>query len=142
LDWEVLLSLLQHSTHNITVDLRKNRLLEKNISDLLPFLGRVTLKRSSSSFVKSTIRQIYDRASECVSSLLSSSDHWINLNSRELDRVDCTALCFTLQHSHQVKVNLLWTSIPPGEIESILPLLDRVSQLRFSWHSLTLLEWI
>ncbi|XP_071264444.1 uncharacterized protein [Salvelinus alpinus] len=44
LDWEVLLSLLQLSTHNITVDLRKNRLLEKNISDLLPFLGRVTLK--------------------------------------------------------------------------------------------------
>ncbi|KAM9398446.1 uncharacterized protein ACWYII_031916 [Salvelinus alpinus] len=44
LDWEVLLSLLQHSTHNITVDLRKNRLLEKNISDLLSFLGRVTLK--------------------------------------------------------------------------------------------------
>ncbi|XP_064818265.1 uncharacterized protein LOC135535770 isoform X2 [Oncorhynchus masou masou] len=130
LDWEVLLSLLQHSTHNITVDLRKNRLLEKNSSDLLPFLGRVTLKRSSSSFVKSSIRQIYDsRASDCVSSLLRSSDHWINLNSRELDRVDCTALCFTLQHSHQVKVNLLWTSIPPGEIESILPLLDRVSQL-------------
>ncbi|XP_036845311.1 uncharacterized protein LOC110510945 [Oncorhynchus mykiss] len=130
LDWEVLLSLMQHSTHNITVDLRKNRLLEKNSSDLLPFLGRVTLKRSSSSFVKSSIRQIYDsRASDCVSSLLSSSDHWINLNSRELDRVDCTALCFTLLHSHQVKVNLLWTSIPPGEIESILPLLDRVSQL-------------
>ncbi|XP_045569642.1 uncharacterized protein isoform X3 [Salmo salar] len=115
LDWEVLLSLLQHSTHNITVDLRKNRLLEKNISDLLPFLGRVTLKRSSSSFVKSSITQIYDsRASDCVSSLLRSSDHWINLNSRELDRVDCTALCFTLQHSLQVKVNLLWTSIPPG----------------------------
>ncbi|XP_038842953.1 uncharacterized protein LOC120042164 isoform X1 [Salvelinus namaycush] len=130
LDWEVLLSLLQHSTHNITVDLRKNRLLEKNISDLLPFLGRVTLKRSSSSFVKSSIRHIYDsRDSDCVSSLLRSSDHWINLNSRELDRVDCTALCFTLQHSHQVKVNLLWTSVPPGEIESILPLLDRVSQL-------------
>ncbi|XP_031676455.1 uncharacterized protein LOC116371698 [Oncorhynchus kisutch] len=130
LDWEVLLSLLQHSTHNITVDLRKNRLLEKNSSDLLPFLGRVTLKRSSSSFVKSSIRQIYDsRGSDCVSSLLRSSDHWINLNSRELDRVDCTALCFTLQHSHQVKINLLWTSIPPGEIESILPLLDRVSQL-------------
>ncbi|XP_038843491.1 uncharacterized protein LOC120042761 isoform X2 [Salvelinus namaycush] len=128
LDWEVLLSLLQHSTHNITVDLRKNRLLEKNISDLLPFLGRVTLK--SSSFVKSSIRHIYDsRDSDCVSSLLRSSDHWINLNSRELDRVDCTALCFTLQHSHQVKVNLLWTSIPPGEIESILPLLERVSQL-------------
>ncbi|XP_045070474.1 uncharacterized protein LOC121561174 [Coregonus clupeaformis] len=130
LDLEVLLSLLQHSTHNITVDLRKNRLLEKNISDLLPFLGRVIFKRSSSSFVKSTIRQIYDsRASDCVSSLLRSSDHWINLNSRELDRVDCTALGFTLQHCHQVKVNLLWTSIPPGEIESILPLLNRVSQL-------------
>nr|XP_023993513.1 uncharacterized protein LOC112070329 [Salvelinus alpinus] len=130
LDWEVLLSLLQLSTHNITVDLRKNRLLEKNISDLLPFLGRVTLKRSSSSVVKSTIRHIYNsRDTDCVSSLLRSSDHWINLNSRELDRVDCTALCFTLQHSHQVKVNLLWTSVPPGEIESILPLLDRVSQL-------------
>ncbi|XP_045569059.1 uncharacterized protein isoform X1 [Salmo salar] len=101
LDWEVLLSLLQHSTHNITVDLRKNGLLEKNISDLLPFLGRVTLKRSSSSFVKSSIRQIYDsRDSDCVSSLLRSSDHWINLNSRELDRVDCTALCFTLHDSH------------------------------------------
>ncbi|XP_045070308.1 uncharacterized protein LOC123484251 [Coregonus clupeaformis] len=130
LDWEVLLSLLQQSTHNITVDFRKNRLLEKNISDLLPFLGRVIFKRPSSSFVKSTIRQIYDsRASDCVSSFLRSSDHWINLNSRELDRVDCTALCFTLQHCHQVKVNLLWTSIPSGEIESILPLLDRVAQL-------------
>ncbi|KAM9398703.1 uncharacterized protein ACWYII_031249 isoform 4-T5 [Salvelinus alpinus] len=130
LDWEVLLSLLQHSTHNITVDLRKNRLPEKNISDLLPFLGRVIFKRLSSSFVKSIIRQIYNsRDSDCVSSLLRSSAQWINLNSRELDRVDCTSLCFTLQHSHQVKVNLLWTSIPPGEIESILPLLDRVSQL-------------
>ncbi|XP_034146915.1 uncharacterized protein LOC117594098 [Esox lucius] len=129
LDWEVLFSLLQNSTHNITVDLRKNRLLERNISDLLPFLRRIVFRKPSSIFVKSIIREIYERRdSDCVSSLLRSLD-WINLNSSELDRVDCAALCFTLQHSHYVQVNLLWTSIPPGEIESILPLLDRVSQL-------------
>lgn len=58
LDWEVLLSLLQHSTHNITVDLRKNRLLEKNISDLLPFLGRVTLKRWENFFLYSDFLEI------------------------------------------------------------------------------------
>ncbi|CAB1327190.1 unnamed protein product [Coregonus sp. 'balchen'] len=131
LDLEVLLSLLQHSTHNITVDLRKNRLLEKNISDLLPFLGRVIFKRSSSSFVKSTIRQIYDsRASDCVSSLLRSSDHWINLNSRELDRVDCTALCFTLQDCHQVKVNCCgpqYTGLTGGFLLSVPPVL--------CWHA-------
>ncbi|KAM9463350.1 uncharacterized protein ACWYII_009089 isoform 3-T6 [Salvelinus alpinus] len=44
LDWEVLLSLLQHSTHNITVNLRENRLSERNIKDLRPFLGRIIFK--------------------------------------------------------------------------------------------------
>ncbi|XP_055743820.1 uncharacterized protein LOC129826775 [Salvelinus fontinalis] len=44
LDWEVLLSLLQHSTHNITVNLRESRLSERNIKDLRPFLGRIILK--------------------------------------------------------------------------------------------------
>ncbi|KAJ8000492.1 hypothetical protein DPEC_G00180690 [Dallia pectoralis] len=130
LDWEVFYSLLQNSTHNITVDLRKNRLLEKNISVLLPFLRRIVFKRPSSSFLMSTIREIYERRdSVSVSSLLRSSDRWINLSSRELDRVDCASLCYTLQHSHQVKVNLLWTSLPPEAIESILRLLDRVSLL-------------
>ncbi|XP_013998963.2 uncharacterized protein isoform X11 [Salmo salar] len=44
LDWEVLLSLLQRSTHNITVNLRENWLPERNLTDLRPFLGRIILK--------------------------------------------------------------------------------------------------
>ncbi|XP_029619678.1 uncharacterized protein LOC115200622 isoform X6 [Salmo trutta] len=44
LDWEVLLSLLQRSTHNITVNLRENWLSKRNITDLRPFLGRIILK--------------------------------------------------------------------------------------------------
>ena len=47
LDWEVVLYFLQHSTQNnpARVDLRKYKLSEKNISDLLPFLDRVVIKR-------------------------------------------------------------------------------------------------
>uniref|UniRef100_A0A8C7SUR9 RING-type E3 ubiquitin transferase n=2 Tax=Oncorhynchus mykiss TaxID=8022 RepID=A0A8C7SUR9_ONCMY len=44
LDWEVLLSLLQYSNQHITVNLRENRLSERNITDLRPFLGRIILK--------------------------------------------------------------------------------------------------
>ena len=85
----------------------------------------------------SNIREMYaSRASDRVSSLLWSLNHVINLNTRELNTVDCAALCFTLQHSHaRVHLRLLWTSIPPGEIEGILPLLDRVSHLKsVTWH--------
>nr|XP_029504326.1 uncharacterized protein LOC115119613 isoform X4 [Oncorhynchus nerka] len=44
LDWEVLLSLLQYSNQHITVNLRENRISERNITDLRPFLGRIILK--------------------------------------------------------------------------------------------------
>ena len=47
LDWDVLLYLLHNSTQNIKilVDLRKLKLSEKNISDLLCFLDRIVIKR-------------------------------------------------------------------------------------------------
>ncbi|XP_062306953.1 uncharacterized protein LOC134011370 [Osmerus eperlanus] len=124
---------MQNSTRNtkIPVDLRKLKLSEKNTSDLLCFLDRIVIKRPSTSFMLSTIREMYaSRASDRVSSLLWSLNHVINLNSRELNTVDCAALCFTLQHSRaRVQLSLLWTSVPPGAIERILPLLDRVSHL-------------
>ncbi|XP_046899574.1 uncharacterized protein LOC124483266 isoform X2 [Hypomesus transpacificus] len=133
LDWKVLLYLMQNSTQNIKiqVDLRKLKLSEKNTSDFLCFLDRIVIKRPSTSFMLSTIREMYaSRASDRVSSLLCSVNHVINLNTRKLNTVDCAALCFTLQHSRaRVKLKMLWTSVPPGAIEEILPLLDRVSHL-------------
>ncbi|XP_067115999.1 uncharacterized protein [Osmerus mordax] len=102
LDWEVLLYLMQNSIQNIKlqVDLRKLKLSEKNTSDLLCFLDRIVIKRPSTSFMLSTIREMYaSRASDHVSSLLWSVNHVINLNTSKLNTVDCAALCFTLQHS-------------------------------------------
>ncbi|KAM6892820.1 uncharacterized protein PEZ65_022873 [Lycodopsis pacificus] len=46
-----------------------------------------------------------------------------------MDSVDCAALLFTLRHSDRVKLNLLWTSVPAEEVESILFMLDKVSQI-------------
>ncbi len=94
------------------------------------------------SFVLTAIREIYKaRDRPIIPSLLRSFDHVINLTCRQMDSVDCAALAFTLKHSSRVKLNLVWTSIPAGEIESILCELDKVSQLRseVSAHLLVLL---
>ncbi|XP_071344921.1 uncharacterized protein [Trachinotus anak] len=131
LDWELLHYLLQQSSaQTITVNLRNNHFLQQNITRLLPFLDRILFKRSSPSFVLTAIREMHKaHTGHMIPSLLSSFDHVINLTCRELDSVDCAALLFTLRHGDRVKLNLLWTSIPAGEIEPILFTLDRVSQL-------------
>ncbi|XP_078145643.1 uncharacterized protein LOC139932372 isoform X5 [Centroberyx gerrardi] len=131
LDWEVLHYLLQQpSTQTITVDLRRNRISETRIIDLLPFLDRILFKRPSPSLVLSAIRESYKtHTSHCIPCLLRSLDHVINLTCRQLDRADCAALLFTLQHSDGVKLKLLWTSIPTGGTESILFTLEKVSHL-------------
>ncbi|XP_049922242.1 uncharacterized protein LOC126403551 isoform X2 [Epinephelus moara] len=130
-NWELLHYLLQQSSsQTFTVNLRKNSFLQKSITRLLPFLDRIVFKRLSPSFVLTAIREIYEaRASPIIPSLLRSFDHVINLCCREMDSVDCAALLFTLRHSVRVKLNLLWSSIPAGQTESILFTLDRVSQL-------------
>ncbi|XP_049425974.1 uncharacterized protein LOC125884800 isoform X14 [Epinephelus fuscoguttatus] len=130
-NWELLHYLLQQSSsQTFTVDLRKNSSLQRSITRLLPFLHRIVFKRLSPSFVLTAIREIYAaRASPIIPSLLRSFDHVINLSCREMDSVDCAALLFTLRHSVRVKLNLLWSSIPAGQTESILFTLDRVSQL-------------
>lgn len=88
--------------------------------------------RLKSSFVRSIMRKLYETSSaHCVSSLLSSTKNCINLENRQLNSVDCAALRFTLEHCRGVSLNLLWTSIPEGELESIVPLLRHVSHLRF-----------
>ena len=87
--------------------------------------------RPSPSFVLTAIREIYKaQARHSIPSLLRSLDHVISLTCRELDSMDCAALRFILQHSDRVEVNLLWTSIPTEETESIVFTLDKVSQLR------------
>nr|XP_033471729.1 uncharacterized protein LOC117249944 [Epinephelus lanceolatus] len=130
-NWELLHYLLQQSSsQTFTVNLRKNSFLQRSITRLLPFLDRIVFKRLSPSFVLTAIREIYEaRASPIIPSLLRSFDHVINLSCRQMDSVDCAALLFTLRHSVRVKLNLLWSSIPAGETESILFTLDRVSQL-------------
>ncbi|KAE8278537.1 Protein NLRC5 [Larimichthys crocea] len=131
LNWELLHYLLQQSpAQTITVNLRKNRFLQENITRLRPFLDRIVFKRLCPSFVLAVIREIYKaRDSLIIPGLLRSLDHVISLTCREMDSVDCAALIFTLKHSDRVRLNLLWTSIPAGETESILFTLDKVSQL-------------
>ncbi|XP_059203520.1 uncharacterized protein LOC131982937 [Centropristis striata] len=131
LNWELLHFLLQQSSaQTITVNLKKNSFLEESITRLLPFLDRVVLKRLSPSFVLTVVREIYHAgASPSIPSLLRSLNHVISLTCREMDSVDCAALIFTLRHSDKVKLNLIWTSIPAGEVKSIILMLDKVSQL-------------
>ncbi|KAM6957986.1 LOW QUALITY PROTEIN: uncharacterized protein LKV04_022121 [Tautogolabrus adspersus] len=130
LNWELLQHLLQQSSQIITVNLRKNSFIQESITRLLPFLDRIVFVRTCPSFVLTSLREIYTtRASSVVPSFLRSFDHVINLTCREIDSEDCAALLFILKHSDGVKLNLLWTSIPTGDIQSILCTLDKVSQL-------------
>ncbi|XP_074483782.1 uncharacterized protein LOC141763203 isoform X2 [Sebastes fasciatus] len=130
LNWELLHYLLQSSAQTFTVNVRKNSFLQESIARLLPFLDRIVFKRPCPSFVLTAIREIYRAgAGPIIPSLLRSLDHVISLTCREMDSVDCAALLFTLKHSDRVKLDLLWTSIPAGEIDSILFMLDKVSQL-------------
>ncbi|XP_049328544.1 uncharacterized protein LOC111190427 isoform X3 [Astyanax mexicanus] len=129
LNWEMIPYFLQY--HSLTVDFRKSKINQQNFRELVTVLDRVQIRRLSSRFLLSIIREIYETGSaHCVSSLLNSTQNCINLNSRELDSVHCAALCFILQHSSTaVSLSLLWTSIPEGELESIVPLLNHVSNL-------------
>ncbi|XP_068575513.1 uncharacterized protein [Cebidichthys violaceus] len=131
LNWELLHYLLQQSSApTITVNLRRNRFLQESVTRLLPFLDRIVFKGLCPSFVLTAIREIYKAAAApVVPSLLRSLDHEIDLTCGGMDSVDCAALCFTLRHSDGVKLKLLWTSIPAEEVESILFMLDTVSQI-------------
>ncbi|XP_073691624.1 uncharacterized protein [Garra rufa] len=129
LNWEELHYFLQHRIQQITVNLRKSN-IQSRISEILPFLNRIKFKRMSSSFMMSIIREIYEsRSAGFVSGLLSSVENYINLQSRDLDSVDCAALRFTLQHCTAASLNLQWTSTPEEELESILPLFTHLSHL-------------
>ncbi|KAI4878678.1 hypothetical protein NFI96_030341, partial [Prochilodus magdalenae] len=128
LNWEMIQYFLQY--HMIIVDFRKSNIKQHNIRELLSVLDRIQFRRLSSSFVLSIIREIYETGSvHCVSSLLSSAENCINLNSRELDFLQCAALRLTLQHCTAVSLSLLWTSIPEGELQSFVLLLNHISNL-------------
>ncbi|XP_046699133.1 uncharacterized protein LOC124381480 isoform X2 [Silurus meridionalis] len=129
LSWDVINHFLQY--HTVTVESRRSTIKQENIQDLLPVLSKVHLRGLKSSFVLSIMRELYETCSaHSVSSLLSSTENCINLENRKLSLVDCAALRFTLEHCMGVSLNLLWTSIPEGELESIVPLLSHVSDLR------------
>ncbi|XP_036421377.1 uncharacterized protein LOC118804865 [Colossoma macropomum] len=130
LSWEELIYFVQQGVCRVTVNVMKSKITYTLLRQLLPLLDKVHIKRLCSSIVLSIIREIYETGSaHFVSSLLSSIKNCINLNCRELDSVHCAALRFTLQRCTTVSLGLLWTSIPEGELESILPLLNRVSHL-------------
>ncbi|XP_043966316.1 uncharacterized protein LOC122827429 isoform X4 [Gambusia affinis] len=132
LSWELLHFLLQQPTAQpITVNLRKNRLLEERAAQLLPFLHRMVIERPSPSFVRTSIREIFRThpSYHTITGLLRSLDHVIDLNCTELDSKDCDALLFILRHSEGVKLKLLWSSIPTEGIQSILYMLHTVSDL-------------
>ncbi|XP_058241016.1 uncharacterized protein LOC131349397 [Hemibagrus wyckioides] len=129
LSWDVIHWFLQH--HRVTVDFKRSTIKQENLQDLLSVLDKIHLRGLKSSFVLSIMRKLYETGSaHLVSSLLSSTNNCINLENRQLDSVDCAALSFTLQHCTGVSLNLLWTSVPQGELQSIVPLLRHVSHLR------------
>ncbi|XP_077069960.1 uncharacterized protein LOC143722444 [Siphateles boraxobius] len=129
LSWEELHYFLQHRIQQISVDFRKSN-IQCNVREILPFLNRIQFKRMSSLFLLSVIREIYESGSVgFVFSLLSSVKNYISLQSRDLDSVHCAALRFTLQHCTAVSLDLLWTSIPEEELESIVPLFRHVSHI-------------
>ncbi|XP_062372945.1 uncharacterized protein LOC134060303 [Sardina pilchardus] len=124
------LHLLKHHSGPVTVDFRQIKITERNIRDFLHMLDRIQFKRLTPGFIMCIIMEIYQsRSPQYVSSLLRSTENHINLTTRGLDAADCAALRFTLQHSQGVRLNLMWTSIPEGELESLLQLLSNVSQL-------------
>ncbi|KAL7883452.1 hypothetical protein SRHO_G00011100 [Serrasalmus rhombeus] len=131
LSWEELLYFVQQGACcHVTVNTIKSKITSTHIKQLLPLLDKVHFKRLSSSIILSIIREIYETGSaHHVSSFLSSTENCINLNGRELDTIHWAALCFTLHNCTAISLSLLWTSIPEREIESILPLLNRVSHL-------------
>lgn len=80
------------------------------------------------------MKEIYQvQAGHLIAKLMQASDDLINLCMRELDSTDCKALCFALQYSDGVKLNLLNSIIPNIETENIVRLLHRVSDLRSSY---------
>ncbi|KAM9518581.1 uncharacterized protein ACWYII_044944 isoform 6-T12 [Salvelinus alpinus] len=131
LDWDVLHYLLKTTTQPITINLRRSRIRDQYIPYLLPLLKNVHFQRTSSQFERTALREIHEkRAGHLVNSLVKSSDDWIDLNNLVLNHDDCEALRFALHYSDGVKLNLLLTIIPKEEMESILTLLHRVSELR------------
>ncbi|XP_038842433.1 uncharacterized protein LOC120041639 [Salvelinus namaycush] len=142
LDWEVLLSLLQHSTHNITVDLRKNRFLEKNISDLLPFLGRVTLKSPS----KALLLQLLDLVCEGIEegllrhaeSLCRALDGELDLSETRLDQKACGSLALVLEHSEGLsELDLSHCQLTDHHLQPLITHLHKVQVLDLSHNDIT-----
>ncbi|XP_071264456.1 protein NLRC5-like isoform X2 [Salvelinus alpinus] len=142
LDWEVLLSLLQHSTHNITVDLRKNRLLEKNISDLLPFLGRITLKSPS----KALLLQLLDLVCEGIEegllrhteSLCRALDGELDLSETKLDQKACGSLALVLEHSEGLsELDLSHCQLTDHHLQPLITHLHKVQVLDLSHNDIT-----
>ncbi|XP_029566010.1 uncharacterized protein LOC115159973 isoform X6 [Salmo trutta] len=131
LDWDVLHYLLKTTTQPITINLRRSRIRDQYIPYLLPLLKNVHFQRTSPQFERTALREIHEqRAGHLVNSLVRSSDDWIDLNNLVLNHDDCEALRFALHYSDGVKLNLLLTIIPKEEMENILTLLHRVSELR------------
>ncbi|KAM9449768.1 uncharacterized protein Hap1MRO34_022248 isoform 2-T2 [Clarias gariepinus] len=127
--WNIIHYFLQH--HTLTVDLRNSPIGQEDIRELLPLLDRIKLKRLNSSFIMAVMSAICETGSaHSVSSLLNLSENCVNLENRELSFADCAALRFTLEHCTGVSLNFLWSSLPEGELERIIPLLSHVAHLR------------
>eukprot|EP00063_Salmo_salar_P059872 XP_014034707.1 PREDICTED: uncharacterized protein LOC106589361 isoform X1 [Salmo salar] len=131
LDWDVLHYLLKSTTQRITINLRRSRIRQQDMPHLLLFLNNIHFQRMNSHFERTALKEIHkQRAGHMVTTLVRSSDEWINLNNLVLKHDDCEALRFALHYSDGVKLNLLWTVIPKEEMGRILTLLHRVSELR------------
>ncbi|XP_051508941.1 uncharacterized protein LOC127414715 isoform X4 [Myxocyprinus asiaticus] len=131
LSWDVLYYLIQSTKKEVKLDLRDGIFNILNIPNLLAVLDLVRFKRISPRFVRAALKEIYQkRAGHLIVKFVRSSADLINLCLRELDSTDCKALCFALHYSDGVKLNLLNAVIPNNETESIVKLLQRVSDLR------------
>uniref|UniRef100_A0A8C8D2C7 Uncharacterized protein n=1 Tax=Oncorhynchus tshawytscha TaxID=74940 RepID=A0A8C8D2C7_ONCTS len=115
LDWEVLLSLLQYSNQHITVNLRENRISERNITDLRPFLGRIILKSVERNLLLLFLHcYSASKIQPGATALLGALQHRLDFSSSVdlstkdqgkalcLSSADCKVIARVLKHSRYV----------------------------------------
>ncbi|XP_071389884.1 uncharacterized protein [Centroberyx affinis] len=146
LDWDIVHYLLQQSsTQTITIDLRKNRISEKRITDLLPFLDRILFKSVDRKlllrFLHCCAASEAQQGAAAAAGLLRSLQQRLDLSCSScvelseqeqgealcLTAGDCRAISTVLRHSSQdTQLNLRDCEVEDSGLDLLFPVLDRV----------------
>ncbi|XP_058882779.1 uncharacterized protein si:ch211-108d22.2 isoform X5 [Acipenser ruthenus] len=137
LTWEVLHFLLQHARQRVKVNFRKSKLQENNMKELTHLLPQIHTLRLSAEFCKRIVQEIVQKGDcKLIFSFLEATDNWLNLNNTVLSSTDCDAILHFIDHSNNVRLNLLWTSISEDDTEKLLLVIGKVSKICLERHML------